>query len=100
MPVITKATTFKVTANNDSTSCRSSQTINVDAYALPVLSYIGKDSICLGDTVTIIAQGADTKSYTWSNDGQVISNSPMLKFSLQVLLRFGSLALSPSARLS
>ena len=81
MPVITKATTFKVTANNDSTSCRSSQTINVDAYALPVLSYIGKDSICLGDTVTIIAQGADTKSYTWSNDGQVISNSPMLKFS-------------------
>ena len=75
-PIIAKTTVFTITANNDNTHCQSSVNKTVYAYNNPILSTIGKDSVCLGQSLTLTAVGGDSKEYVWTNKGEVISTSP------------------------
>jgi hypothetical protein len=65
------ATTVYSVVGAFSTGCSnvSSQTITV--YALPVVSVSGPSVICLGDSITLTANGADT--YVWDNAATTVS---------------------------
>ncbi len=71
-PVVDKTTVYSVRGVN-SYECSSTASHRVNTIALPDLSYIGDTDVCLGETLTLVAQGAS--SYIWS-DG---TTSPVFK---------------------
>jgi Concanavalin A-like lectin/glucanases superfamily/Secretion system C-terminal sorting domain len=60
-------TTYSVTVT-DANTCSRSKPVTVTVNPLPVVSFAGQDTICLGDTTTITASGGT--SYIW-NTGAV-----------------------------
>src|SRR5690606_11519875 len=72
--IINQQTSFSVTGT-DNNGCKSSATIQINVYPLPTI-IVNDRTICIGDTVTLYAQGAST--YIWSNQqsGNSIVVSP------------------------
>jgi len=74
-PEITANTTYTV-EGTDLQGCKNSASYTVDVRPLPALSYTGNTSVCEGQSLTLIAQGAT--SYEW-HDGStsaVYTNTP------------------------
>ncbi|MBK6935254.1 MAG: gliding motility-associated C-terminal domain-containing protein [Bacteroidales bacterium] len=72
--IINQQTSFSVTGT-DNNGCKNSATIQINVYPLPTI-IVNDRTICIGDTVTLYAQGAST--YIWSNQqsGNSIVVSP------------------------
>jgi hypothetical protein len=69
----TATTTYTVTGTNTVTGCVNTQTVTVNVNALPVVTASTTASVvCVGDTATLSATGANT--YTW-NPGNVSGSS-------------------------
>jgi hypothetical protein len=62
-PTLTSNYSVSVTTNAGCIGTSNTATVNVNP--LPVLSISGSSAICVGQTATLIANGANT--YTWSN---------------------------------
>lgn len=62
-PIINQQTTFSVTGTNMN-GCSNSNSITINTYPLPNVT-VNNQTICLGDTALLTAQGAI--NYTWSN---------------------------------
>ena len=63
-------TTGYTVTGTDANNCTNTQTASIAVFAVPVIS-ANSSTICLGDSTSLIASGANT--YTWSNASQ--SNS-------------------------
>ena len=71
-PVVTEKTTYTVTGI-DNRGCSNKQSFTVTPIAAPSLAVLGKTQICLGESVTLVGQGAS--SYEWVMGNQTVSNS-------------------------
>lgn len=54
--IINQQTSFSVTGT-DNNGCKNSATIQINVYPLPTI-IVNDRTICIGDTVTLYAQGA------------------------------------------
>lgn len=66
------------TVSGSSSGCVSTTVCSVNVYPLPVITINGLNSVCQGQSVLLMANGAAT--YTWSNNAntQMITVSPTL----------------------
>lgn len=62
-PIINQQTTFSVTGTSLD-GCTNSNSITINIYSLPTIT-VSNQTICLGDTAILSAQGAT--NYSWSN---------------------------------
>lgn len=62
-PIINQQTTFSVTGTSLE-GCTDSNSITINIYSLPTIT-VNNQTICLGDTAILSAQGAT--NYSWSN---------------------------------
>ncbi|CAN1544636.1 Secretion system C-terminal sorting domain [Flavobacteriaceae bacterium] len=79
----TQATTYTVTATN-ANGCSSTGAKTVNVNPLPIVVITGTNSICPGQTVTLIASGGN--SYLWSNGStsSSISVNPLVNTTYSV----------------
>lgn len=65
----------------DTFGCELTQTVPVYVYEIPEIRVEGDTDICKGDTMFLVAIGADTRFYEWtSSNGDSLGNEPELKF--------------------
>ena len=60
------ATSVYTVVGSYSTGCLNATTQTVTVYALPVVSISGPSVVCLGDSIALVANGANT--YVWNNN--------------------------------
>jgi len=60
------ATSVYSVVGSYSTGCLNATTQTVTVYALPVVSISGPSVVCLGDSISLVANGANT--YVWNNN--------------------------------
>ena len=60
------ATSVYSVVGSYSTGCLNATTQTVTVYALPVVSISGASVVCLGDSIALVANGANT--YVWNNN--------------------------------
>ena len=60
------ATSVYSVVGSYSTGCLNATTQTVTVYALPVVSISGPSVVCLGDSIALVANGANT--YVWNNN--------------------------------
>jgi hypothetical protein len=71
------ATTKYIVTGIASDGCMNSDSLNVIVNALPVVSIVGTDTICAGDTVTLIASGAFKYLWSTSDTATTINMAPV-----------------------
>ena len=71
-PIVTEKTTYTVTGT-DNRGCTSKASFTVTPINAPKLAVLGRTEVCLGETVTLVGQGAS--SYEWVLGNQTVSNS-------------------------
>jgi hypothetical protein len=78
-------TLYTVNAYNASTQCFNSKTLTVNVLPLPQISISGDTLLCVGETMTLLASGAN--SYSWSNgsSSQNIVLSPTISANYSVI---------------
>ncbi|MBN2668792.1 MAG: gliding motility-associated C-terminal domain-containing protein [Bacteroidales bacterium] len=79
---------YIVTGTISTTGCASTDSVNVNVYALPTVGYTVSDSdtaICIGESVILTGAGT-ASSYTWNNGvNNGISFSPSITQTYQVI---------------
>jgi Secretion system C-terminal sorting domain len=64
-------TTFSVTGTNSTTMCENTASVTVGLNALPTIDAGADTSMCIGDSLQLMATGGDT--YVWDNDPSLSS---------------------------
>jgi len=65
------ATSVYSVVGSYSTGCLNATTQTVTVYALPLVSISGPSLVCLGDSISLVANGANT--YVWNNNATTTS---------------------------
>lgn len=76
---------YSVTVNDLLNNCTLTNTVQLNTLSSPTINVLGKNLICLGETCTLTALGAD--SYSWSNSisGNSLVTSPTITTSYTIL---------------
>lgn len=67
----TTNTFYTVSGSNTVNACADTKTINITVYPAPILSILSPSILCLGESVTLSVNGANT--YTWYNGANTTS---------------------------
>ena len=67
--VFTSVLTQYIVTGTDLNNCSNSDTIEISIKKSPIITTSNNSSICLGDTITIVATGG--VSYTWLNTDSI-----------------------------
>ncbi len=69
-------TTYWVTVTNSTTTCFDSAEVNVNVNQLPIITFTGDTSLCIGDSTIITASGGNTYSWNTGSSYDTINVSP------------------------
>lgn len=79
LPVATfSPTSFSIyTVTGGINGCTASQTVSILPLANPTISVSGNSVVCFGDAVTLFANGANTYTWSFGQQGAVVSATPV-----------------------
>lgn len=81
----TTTTTYTVTGTNTTTGCSDTAVITVNVISLPVITISGSPAICIGDNVTLTANGGNTYLWSTSATTAAITVSPAVTTTYTVI---------------